>query len=147
MRLEWTRDLETGVGAIDDDHRLIIEFYNRIYHHYTIGADILVLERAIADFRLLFSLHCLREENFMIEVGYPDFESHAREHETMIRLLDTFIEDQVERAVSCQRIAFLVLQWLSSHLEGADRRLAGFAKQPVLVRESAIQRMGHKAHY
>ena len=147
MRLEWTRGLETGVGAIDEDHRLIIEFYNRIYHYYTIDADILMLERAIADFRLLFALHFLKEENFMIEVGYPDFESHAREHETMIRLLDKFIEDQGDREVACQRIAFLVLQWLSSHLEGADRRLAGFAKQPVLVRELAIQRMGHEAHY
>lgn len=137
MRLEWTSDLETGVDVIDDDQRLIIEFYNRIYHYHCSDADVLMLNRAISDFKLLFSLHFLKEENFMIAIGYPDFESHAREHETMITLLESFADGKSARDDSCQKIAFLVLQWLSSHLEGADRRLAAYTRRPVPPRETA----------
>ena len=128
--------METGVDAIDSDHRLIIEFYNRIYYFYSSDADVLMLERAVSDFKLLFSLHFLREENFMIEIGYPDFESHAREHETMNKLLNSFAECEFSKGEVCQKIAFLVLQWLSSHLEGADRRLAAFTKHQPVLRDS-----------
>ncbi len=146
MLLEWTSDLETGIDVIDDDHRLIIEFYNRIYYFYNSETDRLMLDRAISDFKLLFSLHFLKEENFMIEIGYPDFESHAREHETMVGLLNKFVETKTDKEEACPKIAFLVLQWLSSHLEGADRRLAAYTKHHPIPRDSAGPRAGQKAH-
>ena len=128
MHMEWTSDLEIGVAAIDNEHKLIIEFYNRIYHFYTSDVDVIMLDRAISDFKFLFSLHFLKEENFMIEIGYPDFEPHAREHETLVTLLNSAADGKGERDDTCPKIAFLVLQWLSSHLEGADRRLAAYAR-------------------
>ncbi len=145
MRLEWTSDLETGIESIDDDHKLIIEFHNRILHYHRSEADILMLERALSDFNFLFSLHFLKEENFMIEIGYPDFESHAKEHETMIKLLNAYSEAETDKNELCQKIAFLVLQWLTSHLEGADRRLAAFAKHPLPGVER--QNQGAKAYF
>ncbi|MEI6557067.1 MAG: hemerythrin family protein [Rhodospirillaceae bacterium] len=143
MRFEWTSDLETGVDVIDDDHKLIIDLYNRIYYYYNNESDILLLERAISDFRFLFSLHFLKEENFMIEIGYPDFESHAREHEAMVRLLNKFTGNARDKEESCHKIAFLVLQWLTSHLEGADRRLAAFTRQPPPLGEGEAL-VGHR---
>ena len=147
MRLEWTSNLETGVDAIDSDHRLIIEFYNRINEYYGSGADPFRLERAISDFKFLFTLHLLKEENFMMEIRYPDFESHAREHQTLVELLDKFVDAKGDRDESCQKVAFLVLQWLSSHLEGADRRLAAHAKGLLFARTVAAPAVGFKAHF
>lgn len=128
MNILWTPDLETGVDVIDQDHKTIIEFYNNIYQFYNGGADEVLLERAISDFRFQFSLHFLKEENFMAKLRYPDFESHAKEHEIMSNLLNQFSLGGFDRAESCHKIAFLVLQWISSHLEGADRRLANYAR-------------------
>ena len=133
VNIEWTPDLEIGVDAIDEEHRSIIELYNRIYQYYDSKADEMLLERAISDFRFLFSFHFLREENYMTEIGYPDFESHAKEHEIMVNLLNKFSHGGANNDESCQKIAFLVLQWLSSHLEGADRTLAKYAKQRGLT--------------
>ena len=130
MRLEWTCDLETGVEMIDDDHKMIVELYNKILHYYDSETDIIMLERAISDFKFLFTLHFLKEENLMVEIAYPEFDRHAKEHEVMIKQLNNFPQSKGEEGESTQKIAFLVLQWLSSHLEGADRRLAEFAKHP-----------------
>jgi len=133
MNITWTQDLETGIAVIDEDHKSIIEFYNKIYQFYDGGADEVLLERAITDFRFQFSLHFLKEENFMAELRYPDFESHAKEHQIMTDLLDKFSLGGLNREESCHKIAFLVIQWISSHLEGADRRLANFARDRLPV--------------
>lgn len=131
MNIEWNEDLETGVAVIDDDHKSIIEFYNRIHRYYNGGLDQVLLERAISDFRFHFSLHFLKEENFMAQLSYPDFESHAKEHELMTNLLNHFSLNSSNHRDSCQKIAFLMLQWISSHLEGADRRLAEYARSAL----------------
>ena len=128
MRLEWTSELETGVGVIDDDHRELIAVYNSLFQYYDTDPSGMMLDRAMANFKLRFSLHLLNEENFMIEIGYPDFDAHTREHELIIGLLDKVTDGDLDRDGACQKIAFLFLQWITAHLEGADHRLAAFAR-------------------
>ncbi|MEI8397044.1 MAG: hemerythrin domain-containing protein [Rhodospirillaceae bacterium] len=128
MNIVWDKTLETGVDIIDTDHHAIIEFYNRVYQYYVLNTDELIIERAISDFSLQFSMHFLREENFMASLQYPEFESHAKEHEIMMNLLNRATHYSPDTGETCQKIAFLVLQWISSHLEGADRRLAEFSR-------------------
>ena len=128
MKIDWDTDLETGLSVLDQDHRMTIAIFNEISDCYAAGGDQMLLERAIANFKFQFTLHLLREENMMTTLGYPDFQSHAREHQTMVDLLERFSRAGRDADDSCQKIAFLVLQWISSHLNGADRRLATFIR-------------------
>ena len=128
MNIEWCDDLKIGIEQLDEDHRNIIDLYNKIDRHRNSGDDDVLVERAITDFKFIFTLHFLKEENLMIEVNYPDFETHAREHETMITILEAFSHGRRGGPDLGHNIAFLVLQWISSHLEGADRRLAAFVR-------------------
>ncbi len=126
MKFEWSADLELGIPEIDDDHRLILKFCDKLLKHYNDNSPDFIIERAISDFNIIFSLHLLKEENLMAKISYPYIKSHMMEHAALTQTLINFLENRHRGDNTCLNIAFLVLQWLNSHFEGADRLLANY---------------------
>ncbi len=126
MKFEWSADLELGIPEIDEDHRLIIEFAQKLLNYYHNNSPSFIIERAISDFNMIFSLHLLKEENLMTKISYPYLKSHMIEHAAMTQILTNFLDNRQSDDSSCLNIAFFVLQWLNSHFAGADRLLANY---------------------
>lgn len=137
-RIEWDEKLAFGVPAIDDDHRELVDCYNRLFRAIFTdhdGAAARTLFEALVE---RTEDHFHREEILMERFGYPDLAAHKAEHQCLLvsaRLLQERILASGSLPVTCHRFAFL-RSWLLNHIIGTDRALARFilqAREPAGV--------------
>ena len=126
--LQWDKALTLGVKEIDDDHRDLIDCYNRLSKLILSGAERKAVGAAL---KVLVDhawshFHC--EETLMEAVAYPDRSAHKAAHEALL-LAATMLQEkfrlEASEAVSPQRFSFLQ-SWVVKHVLDADRDLAQF---------------------
>jgi len=95
--IDWRKDYELGIGAIDHEHRELIELINEM--HAALGGDASP-EAAVNFLGELYtqvSGHFALEERMMRDAGYDEVEAHREEHEELLdsirELMDAYGED------------------------------------------------------
>lgn len=119
--IEWTAEMETGIPAVDSDHRVLLALVNQIADEGNKG-DPTAVEFVLDELLGYSALHFAREEEFLARAGYPDLEEHRRVHEA---LLDTV------RGLQRRMVAFtpglgeelhrFLGDWLTNHIQGEDQ--------------------------
>lgn len=125
--LVWKEDQRTGLPAVDDANRILMDRINALTKQ--------IEQRNCPDFADIFSFlaqHARHifpiEEQLMREHDYPFLEGHAQEHKRFIenfteleRLTKSNTEDPCYMAF---RTELLLLDWHASHATKADRHFA-----------------------
>jgi len=126
--IDWRKDYELGIGAIDHEHRELIELINEM--HAALGGDASP-EAAVNFLGELYtqvSGHFALEERMMRDAGYDEVEAHREEHEELLdsirELMDAYGEDA--SFDFGDRLAATFRAWFDHHLKGADTRLHRF---------------------
>ncbi len=75
--------------------------------------------------------HFDNEEDRMLEVGFPDYETHRYEHVTLLAEYAELMRDLREQGLQClDRSTMDALKgWLIGHIAGADRHFGEFYRQ------------------
>ncbi|CAK0747172.1 hypothetical protein WCLP8_1780018 [uncultured Gammaproteobacteria bacterium] len=127
MLVAWTESLETGIPEIDGDHRHVIALANQIADCIERG-DIGNIVRDTLDAWSFMAGHFDREEQLMLEMGYPNYETHKKEHEDIFaRMTVAFLTTPDDRK-TFDEVAPVVLSWVTNHLGDAERVLAAFIR-------------------
>jgi len=126
--IEWTRNYEIGIGAIDHEHRELIELINEM--HAGLAGDASP-EAALGFLGELYSQvsgHFALEERMMAEAKYDAIEAHKAEHEELLDSIHELIElyGAGESFDFDERLARTFRAWFDHHLKGADARLHRF---------------------
>lgn len=118
--IAWTADMETGIPAIDSDHRVLLALVNQIAYEDNKG-DRTAVEFVLDELLGYSALHFAREEALLERCGYPDLDHHRRIHKALL--------DQV-RGLQRRMVAFtqglgeelhrFLGDWLTSHILGED---------------------------
>ncbi|GAB6043948.1 bacteriohemerythrin [Endothiovibrio diazotrophicus] len=118
--VEWSASLETGIAAIDEQHRRLVVLINRLNAalKQDLGAQVVgdVLEQ-LCDYT---KTHFRDEEAAMARAGYHD-PDHLRLHGEFVRQ----VEEGIERYRSGERghgmqLLNLLSTWLVKHIRGTD---------------------------
>lgn len=81
--LEWMSSFDTGVEAIDKDHRELFDIVVRIQG--TIGRnDLEACRELVGVFLETTERHFESEEAFLSRVGYDDLDAHKEYHERLL---------------------------------------------------------------
>ena len=85
MLLIWTQNLSVGVKNFDNDHKYLIRMINELDGMVKAAGELGVideeeLELALHRLENYFHYHCLIEEKFMEDIGYPELELHRVQH-------------------------------------------------------------------
>ncbi len=138
-RLRWAMDSaktwldierlvpETGIDAVDADHRGILEFalaLNILSEDAAKGLCSSLLSRQ----RLILSglldaarRHFEREENLIRKFGAPNLDRQAKEHAKIIGALEDRIHDFMEgRLTISPELRRAVFKWMIDHIAGTD---------------------------
>ncbi len=120
--IEWTDELSVGVDIFDNDHRELVAIANRLHDGITMGYQQNVLIPTLYDLLKYTLYHFSREEGFMLQYSYPDYEAHREEHERLLKS----VQDYYDQAKSGQNSITLSLMgflrdWLINHIMGSDR--------------------------
>lgn len=126
--LRWRPQLETGLGAIDQQHRELFEALARLADDLGAGAPGPLLDEPLASLVRHLIKHCQTEETLMKEAGFPGRVAHANQHqEVVLRVRDLQYRRLKGQPVSREALADLGA-WLEQHIGEADRAMAGYLK-------------------
>jgi len=118
----WSAKYETGIKAIDRDHKALFEEIKNLTVVLLQHESAAHVEQAIDCLEAYVREHFEREENFMIQAGYPKTEAHIRTHRAMqgkVRCLRE-IHRSGEGEINPVKLATFLSEWLSEHILKTD---------------------------
>lgn len=123
----WGDTLRIGIGAIDDDHRQIIESINKLTYRTIDDKDIDEVMDGLLDYA---HNHFLREEAVMEACGYPDLENHRAFHADFGLQIDDLAKrwrETHDLAMLDRFREFLSVLWID-HILREDVKIAGYTE-------------------
>jgi len=125
--LNWGEELSVLIPSIDDQHKELIRMINDFYESFSMDTykeNILELVSGLRDYTVF---HFTEEENIMETYGYPDLESHRKEHVLFIEKVNDYYEriKEGKQLLSIEVTNFLK-DWLVNHIKGTDRKYSDF---------------------
>ncbi|HWI39994.1 MAG TPA: bacteriohemerythrin [Verrucomicrobiae bacterium] len=131
MAIEWRKDLETGVGQIDDQHRELFKRFNGLLDACNQGKGKDEVIKVLLFLDDYIRSHFAAEEELQRKIGYPSYESHRAQHAQFKDELAKLEKDFAENGGTMPlviKMNQLVVSWLMEHIIKRDMDLAKFVK-------------------
>lgn len=126
---EWTTELDIGVDAMNEEHKRLIAFMNKVYDLREAQAEVLSVKAALDDFVAYTQKHFADEEAFMQSIEYPGLDEHKAKHRKLFEDLSNFIEVFNRTGdIDDSFFAFLKM-WLRGHIVYIDGKYHQFIEE------------------
>ena len=123
--ITWTSDLETGDLEIDQHHKALINYLNRLHDQFSNSSDHIAASQELRNLYNYSKLHFDEEEKHNKINMSP---AHLRQHEKLLTDLDSLIKEVEAEEYSLEGISIHLKYWFIDHLRHFD--IPTF-KQPV----------------
>ncbi len=118
----WKDEYSVGVEVLDNDHKKLINLLNQFKTAYDYYTDAEFERQALEELVAYTKFHFEREESFMKQANYPEFENHKRQHESMILQVESFVEKyKREGHDSLIEVSDFLTNWLLNHINRTDK--------------------------
>jgi hemerythrin len=130
----WTPNLAIGVRHIDEQHKTLFEKAEKLFEA---GKNNQAKEYIgeLLDFLDDYTKqHFVDEENYMLSINYPGYAEQKQAHDTFIKQLARLRKDYEESGGNILVIInanTMVVEWLTKHISGMDRKIGEFAAKRV----------------
>jgi len=119
-------DINSGDKIIGANYEALFFVLDRYFHKQTTCMNSQGPCDRIADTHRLMTRNLEREEQLMLDAGYPDFDDHKHEHQQILRMLkrfqDTFVCSEYDNSI----VSEFVLKWARQHAIAFDKPFCDF---------------------
>lgn len=125
----WDEQFKVGHPMIDSQHRHLFELADGLFNVQVAGIACKRenVELVIQECSEYVIFHFAAEEELMREVGYPDMESHVKEHRDFSKYVSTLFSDfSSGKDISLGDLYTHIAKWLVQHIVLEDRKLASY---------------------
>jgi len=143
-QIEWLDGMATGVAAIDNQHRYLVDTLREANERLLDSSDAALLAEIARDLLSYAIMHFETEEELMQRYGYHDAcpevaRLHVAQHREFSRQV-VAVRDSLHEGRQVSRIDVLryLNEWLRNHVLGIDQQLGDFVRQ-AQAREAASQ--------
>jgi len=139
----WNKNFETGIVAIDEQHKVLVKLINQLASHLGSESDVSSLDATYTELADYAAYHFQSEERIWEEY-FPtnsSLKGHKKTHEdfiaTVIRLKEQDQSEPIQEVIE-QVLSFLT-RWLAHHILDSDMRMSKviFAMQSGMSLQSA----------
>jgi len=121
--ITWSDTLSVKIRQFDDQHKKLVEMVNQLFDAMKTGKGSQVLGEILKGLISYTQSHFAAEERLMKQYGYPEFEAHKKEHNTLVmQVADLQKQFQEGKPVLTQQVMTFLRDWLSKHIQGDDRK-------------------------
>ena len=124
---KWKPEYSVGIDSIDQQHKKLLGLINQLQTavDFSTGEQ---FEREALDQLLDYTkTHFSYEEGLMEQNGYPDFESHKKQHEKMIaKVGEVLAEYEKDQDTAMKNAVIYLKDWLIKHINGTDKAYSSF---------------------
>ncbi len=124
---EWSQDLELGVTAMDDQHKVLIDKINKLIEGLTEEKGNTLQEFSELAKYVIF--HFDEEEKYMEGIGYPGLDLHKTIHKQLLEKVSVFQEELEAGKLDNDKLINFLKMWLRSHIMGIDMKYGTFSKE------------------
>ncbi len=121
MPISWTKDLDTGIELIDEQHRKIVELINQLEHAHR-GSDYKSdLVRSVIDECVQYTMsHFAFEEEIQQVAGYEYCRPHKKVHELFTRRVGEYRKRLDDGEDVTGELHLMLANWLIKHIKHDD---------------------------
>ena len=134
MTLQWTKELETGVSSIDNDHKELIEINNMLVDALIKPDHASMIRPLIGTLCSVWLHHVRMEEDIMIDLDYPAYEAHKLHHEEFTYRLLTMEHDDPDLLDTYDNVSQFMIEFIAVHLDKHDIPLANYLRGEALTK-------------
>ena len=133
-QIVWNSTLSVGVDEIDRQHKMFIAVINELNDAMRKGKGQDLLEAIVKKLDYYATSHFMTEENYFALFGYPEADSHKKEHASFIKKTSDIRRDLSERkpALSVDVMDFLS-RWLRDHIMSTDKKYSTFFRENGVI--------------
>ncbi len=119
MAIAWANELNTGIDAIDDQHKRIVDYINQLddagRRHDRLGVG-RVLDNLVDYTRSHFAF----EESLQVEAGYKLAEPHKAIHDQFIKRVARYQDHHNAGEDVAEQVHVMLTAWLIHHIRRDD---------------------------
>ncbi|NSL53199.1 diguanylate cyclase [Calidifontibacillus erzurumensis] len=121
VKIEWNEDWESGNEMIDEEHRLLVEKANSLFYLFLSDSENEKMMKQIDVILKDIIKHFCNEEEILLDAGYPDYEKHAKIHETLLDKVFKFKEAYQNGVLKLSEFfSFIVNDVIIGHIQNSD---------------------------
>ena len=131
--ITWNDTLSVKVAEIDRQHQKLISMINELNDAMRQGKGKDVLGEIIKSLVDYTVTHFKTEETYFDKFGYPEKDSHKKEHTDFVKKTSDFKEgfEKGKLGLSIELMNFLS-NWLQNHIKGTDKKYSQFFNEKGL---------------
>ena len=144
--LTWSKVYETGIKAIDNDHKVLFEEIRELSIALLKAESEAHIDQAITCLENYISEHFHREETFMLNAGYPKTEEHIRSHRHLSRQVQCLrhLNESEDLEIDPAKLAGFLSDWLSNHILNVDMAYIPYLQGEATDRDENISDKLHE---
>jgi hemerythrin len=139
--IQWSHELDTGIGVIDNQHKRIIEYLNELNDANKTGNkdEINHVLDELVDYTVT---HFAFEEELQEKAGYPFLKAHKRVHDIFAkRVVEFQNRSKAGENVGTELLSMLKI-WLINHIKGDDADYAESVKKMLNEEQGQEEKSG-----
>jgi hemerythrin len=126
--LQWSSALETGITAIDEQHKRIVLYINELYDARE-ARDEEQVGQVLSELLDYAFSHFGYEEQFMQEIGFPSLDSHKKVHQLFAKKVEEFVARYEAGDDVTDDLLTTLNRWLINHIKNEDGEYADFNRK------------------
>lgn len=131
--IQWEETLSVHVAEIDKQHQKLIGMINNLHEAMIQGKGKEILGKIIHDLILYTGTHFSTEERLFHQFGYPEAESHKKEHADFVKKVSDFKDGFAGEKIGLSiEVMNFLSNWLKNHIKKVDRAYAPFFQEKGL---------------
>lgn len=133
--LQWSAYYETGDPVVDRQHMVLFAAIGELHEAIKAGRGHEVVTHTLVEMVRYTRSHFRDEEAFMREMGYPQLEQHAIEHELLARVIMQIAHSSESR--HSLSVSVRCFDWLIAHIRAHDVPMIEYARARSELQQSA----------
>jgi len=117
----WSKELEVGIGEIDEQHKWLVDLTNQLHDALNEGADQAKTSDILESLMDYTMNHFIVEEDLFQRLGYPETDAHKAEHNKFTGQIMGLIERHENGDSAGEETLEVLKEWLTHHILKVDK--------------------------
>ena len=122
--IAWGQQYSVGNEMIDHQHQVFVDLIRSSSDAIDRRRSEESVRRSLDELVLFAKFHFFAEESMMINSGYPDSESHVKEHARVLSAFEKMIDEYFSNSETGEALVVFMFEWLVLHRVDFDQKLA-----------------------
>ncbi len=126
VKYEWRKNYITNIDRVDSEHKIFFDLINEIYSASINSSSLDRIKRMLAELIKYAEFHFISEENLMLDIEYPEIESHKDLHEKLIKEIKAFKGELEHKPQGIHRLVQFLFEWFINHTINEDKKITKY---------------------